>query len=386
MKFDNTLKAYKLKSNKDLYRAFLIFKIISSNIVVSFASRFLLVMLKLKIPVHGILKNTIFKQFCAGLKKKDSMLVVEKLNKSNIKSYMHFAVEGYKSEADIEINLNNILETISFSKKSEALPFTVFKATSLGAFSLFEKKNSKILLNPKDSKTWSLTLNRIQKCCLYAKKINVRILIDAEESWVQDSIDEIAEGLMQKYNQKQVLIFTTIQMYRKDRLEYLKNLIKKAQKNNFKIGIKLVRGAYIEKENNYYKSKGAESPICETKEATDNNFFAALDYILPRISRCNLFLGSHNESSVIKVIEWMKKNKLPNNFDKIWFSQLYGMADHISFNLASDGYQVVKYVPYGPVNKVIPYLIRRAEENTSIKGQIPKELYLIKNELKRRKS
>ena len=202
MNFDNTLKAYKLRTNKDLYRAFFIFKIISSNIVVSFASRLLLVMLKLRIPVNGILKNTIFKQFCAGLEKKDSLLVVEKLNKSNIKSYMHFAVEGHKSEADIEINFNNILETIAFSKKSEALPFTVFKVTSLGVFSLFEKKNSGILLNSKDSKTWSLTLDRIQKCCLHAKKINIRILIDAEESWVQDSIDEIAEGLMQEYNQK----------------------------------------------------------------------------------------------------------------------------------------------------------------------------------------
>ena len=211
------------------------------------------------------------------------------------------------------------------------------------------------------------------------------MLVDAEESWVQTAIDEMAESMMEIYNQEEALLFTTVQMYRKDRLAYLKKLYQKAAKKNFKIGVKLVRGAYIEKERDRAVEFGMPSPICETKEATDQNFDAALDFILPRLEQCNLFIGSHSESSILKTTHWMKENNLPNDHATIWFSQLYGMADHISFNLASKGYQVVKYVPYGPVKEVIPYLIRRAEENTSVSGQTPRELKLIKKELQRRR-
>ena len=225
----------------------------------------------------------------------------------------------------------------------------------------------------------------MRTCCDLAKELNVRMLIDAEESWVQDAIDEMAESMMETYNQSEAIIFTTVQMYRKDRLPYVKELIQKAEKKSFKIGVKLVRGAYIEKENDRADELEMPSPICENKEATDQNFDAALDYILPRLERCNLFIGSHSESSILKTTQWMKENKLPNAHPTIWFSQLYGMADHISFNLASEGYQVVKYVPYGPVKDVIPYLIRRAEENTSVSGQTPRELKLIKEELQRRR-
>lgn len=211
------------------------------------------------------------------------------------------------------------------------------------------------------------------------------MLIDAEESWIQAAIDEIAEDLMETFNRKQTLIFTTVQMYRKDRLSYLKSLLQNAEAKGFTIGVKLVRGAYIEKENKRARELGIPSPICESKVATDSNFNAALDLILPKVDRCNLFIGSHSESSILKVTQWMKAHQLPNDHPTIWFSQLYGMADHISFNLASSGYQVLKYVPYGPVKEVIPYLIRRAEENTSVSGQTPRELNLIKKEIDRRK-
>jgi proline dehydrogenase len=211
-------------------------------------------------------------------------------------------------------------------------------------------------------------------------------LIDAEESWLQKAIDEIALDLMRKFNvTDEPFIFNTVQMYRKDRLEYLKNLINTAEKENFQIGIKLVRGAYIEKENKRADEKNYPSPICISKEATDQNFNAGLILILKNLKQCELFLGSHSEDSTARVIQWMKENKLPNNHSRIWFSQLYGMADHISFNLAAAGYQVIKYVPYGPIKEVIPYLIRRAEENTAVQGQTPRELSLIKKELARRK-
>jgi proline dehydrogenase len=212
------------------------------------------------------------------------------------------------------------------------------------------------------------------------------MLIDAEESWIQPAIDEIAESLMEKYNKKTPVIYTTLQMYRKDRMIYMKNLYNKATKRGFKVGIKLVRGAYIEKENLKAYKLGKPSPICESKELTDQNFNNAIDYMLSKLNIGSLFMGSHNEQSILRVTEWMSQNKISKKHPHIWFSQLYGMADHISFNLASSGYQVVKYVPYGPVNEVIPYLIRRAEENTSIRGQTPRELSLIKKELKRRRT
>ena len=385
MNFDNTEEAYRLKSNKDLYRALYIYQMISNNTLVTFGSKLALLALRLKLPVAGLFKFTVFKQFCAGSQKEDSLKLVERLQSLNVKSYMHFAAEGQKSEAGMDLSLKKTLETLSFSKSTQALPFTVFKATSLGAFALFEKKSKGVIFNAEETAAWERMLKRVRTCCDLAKKLGVRMLVDAEESWVQTAIDEMAESMMEIYNQEEALLFTTVQMYRKDRLAYLKKLYQKAAKKNFKIGVKLVRGAYIEKERDRAVEFGMPSPICETKEATDQNFDAALDFILPRLEQCNLFIGSHSESSILKTTHWMKENNLPNDHATIWFSQLYGMADHISFNLASKGYQVVKYVPYGPVKEVIPYLIRRAEENTSVSGQTPRELKLIKKELQRRR-
>tara|TARA_B110000444_G_scaffold248344_1_gene272102 strand:- start:269 stop:1138 length:870 start_codon:yes stop_codon:yes gene_type:complete len=285
----------------------------------------------------------------------------------------------------MEISKNNTLETLSFSNENKSLLFSVFKATSLGPINLFEKKSSGIALTDSEKNEWKRIELRIDTCCAAAKKIGVKMLIDAEESWIQPAIDQIAESLMEKYNKKIPLIYTTLQMYRKDRMIYMKNLYNKASKRNFKVGIKLVRGAYIEKENLKAYKLGKPTPICESKELTDQNFNNGLDYMLSKINIGSLFLGSHNEQSILRVTEWMSQNKISKNHPHIWFSQLYGMADHISFNLASSGYQVVKYIPYGPVNDVIPYLMRRAEENTSITGQTPRELSLIKKELKRRR-
>jgi proline dehydrogenase len=385
MNFEDTKEAYRLKNNNELYRAFYLYRLIANNTLVALGSKLALWALQLGLPISGLFKHTVFKQFCAGSAKEDSIKLVHRLADLNVKSYMHFAAEGQKSESGMDNSLEKTLETLSFSKETQALPFTVFKATSLGPVALFEKKSNGVALNKEEQAAWNRMLERVQKCCSYAKKLKVRMLIDAEESWIQAAIDEIAEDLMETFNREQALIFTTVQMYRKDRLSYLTSLLQKAEKKGFTIGVKLVRGAYIEKENKRARELGIPSPICESKEATDINFNAALDLILPKVDRCNLFIGSHSESSILKVIQWMKAHQLPNDHPTIWFSQLYGMADHISFNLASSGYQVVKYVPYGPVKEVIPYLIRRAEENTSVSGQTPRELSLIKKEIDRRK-
>ena len=384
MKFDNTQKAYQLKTNRDLKKAYYLFLLFSSEKLVSIGSSITRLIFRMKLPVSYIFKITFFSQFCAGLNKKESLKAVNSLKSYKILSYLHYAVEAVKTEKGMEISKNNTLETLSFSKENKALPFSVFKATSLGSINLFKKKSSGIAFTDSEKNEWKRIELRIDTCCAAAKKIGVKMLIDAEESWIQPAIDEIAESLMEKYNKKTPVIYTTLQMYRKDRMIYMKNLYDKATKQDFKVGIKLVRGAYIEKENLKAYELGKPSPICESKELTDQNFNNGLDYMLSKLNIGSLFMGSHNEQSILRVTEWMSKNKISKNHPHIWFSQLYGMADHISFNLASSGYQVVKYVPYGPVNEVIPYLIRRAEENTSITGQTPRELSLIKKELERR--
>ena len=385
MNFENTEHAYKLKSNRELFRALYLFKLISNQRLVAFLSKVAILAIKFKLPISFLFKYTVFKQFCSGISEKDSIDEVDRLASYNVKSYMHYASESQKSEVGMDESLTKILDTLKFSSGKSALPFTVFKATSLGPIDLFEKVSSGIGLKYEEKNIWRRVLKRIEVCCKTARSLNVKIFIDAEESWMQSAIDDIAESMMAKFNTKKTYVFTTLQMYRIDRLAYLKKLIDKAEEKNFLIGVKLVRGAYMEKENIRAKNLGISSPICKNKKATDLNFDKALEHIIDKVHICNLFIGSHNEQSIIKATKLMNKYKYKNNHPFIWFSQLYGMADHISFNLALEGYQVVKYVPFGPVKEIIPYLIRRAEENTSVSGQTPRELSLIKKEIKRRK-
>ena len=385
MNFENTEHAYKLKSNSELFRALYLFKLISNQRLVAFLTKVAILAIKFKLPISFLFKYTVFKQFCSGISEKDSIDEVDRLASYNVKSYMHYASESQKSEVGMDESLTKILDTLKFSSGKSALQFTVFKATSLGPIDLFEKVSAGIGLNYEEKNVWRRVLKRIEVCCKTARSLNVKIFIDAEESWIQSAIDDIAESMMAKFNTKKTYVFTTIQMYRIDRLAYLKKIIDKAEEKNFLIGVKLVRGAYMEKENIRAKNLGISSPICKNKKATDLNFDKALEHIIDKVHICNLFIGSHNEESIIKATKLMNKHKYKNNHPFIWFSQLYGMADHISFNLALEGYQVVKYVPFGPVKEVIPYLIRRAEENTSVSGQTPRELSLIKKEIKRRK-
>ena len=385
MNFENTEHAYKLKSNRELFRALYLFKLISNQRLVAFLTKVVTLAIKFKLPISFLFKYTVFKQFCSGISEKDSIDEVDRLASYNVKSYMHYASESQKSEVGMDESLTKILDTLKFSSGKSALQFTVFKATSLGPIDLFEKVSAGIGLNYEEKNIWRRVLKRIEVCCKTARSLNVKIFIDAEESWIQSAIDDIAESMMAKFNTNKAYVFTTIQMYRIDRLAYLKKIIDKAEEKKFLIGVKLVRGAYMEKENIRAKNLGISSPICKNKKATDLNFDKALEHIIDKVHICNLFIGSHNEESIIKATKLMNKYKYKNNHPFIWFSQLYGMADHISFNLALEGYQVVKYVPFGPVKEVIPYLIRRAEENTSVSGQTPRELSLIKKEIKRRK-
>ena len=264
------------------------------------------------------------------------------------------------------------------------MPFAVFKPTGFGRLKLYEKISSNESLSQEESAEWQRVVNRFEQVCKKAHNLEVSLLIDAEESWMQDAADELVLEMMRKYNKQKPVVFNTVQMYRWDRMEYLKKLHQIAESENFKVGLKVVRGAYMEKENERANEMGYVSPICKSKKETDDNFDAAIAYIMNHLDQFSIFAGTHNEESSHKLVDQMRSKNLEVSNANVWFGQLYGMSDHITFNLAEAGYNVAKYVPYGPVKDVMPYLIRRAEENTSVAGQTTRELTLLQKEKKRR--
>jgi proline dehydrogenase len=273
---------------------------------------------------------------------------------------------------------------IDFAKQNEGISFASMKPTALGKFSIWQKQTEGIKLTPGEESGWKRIEDRFNKICKRAFDQKVPLLIDAEESWMQDAADELVEKMMRLYNNEKVLIYNTVQCYRWDRMDYVKDLEKKARNEGFKVGVKIVRGAYMEKENERALEKNYRSPICESKLETDDNFNEVLKYLMNNLDIFSVFVGSHNEPSTYLAMNLMKEKKLQNNHESIWFGQLYGMSDQISYNLSKEGYNVAKLIPFGPVKEVIPYLIRRAEENTSVAGQTGRELTLLNQELKRR--
>ena len=384
MLLDNTKNGFTLKSNFELRKAYFLFKIISNKTLTNLGKLALEVSLKLRLPILFIVKGTVFEQFCSGETLDESFDTVKKLNNKNVKSYLHYSVEGLENEDSYDLSLNEVLSSIEFVAEKPILDFTVFKPTAIASTQILKKVSSNESLDEKEKILFDKSLDRFDKICLLAHKKSVKVLVDAEESWIQDAIDEIVLSMMIKYNKKKAIVFNTSQMYRHDRLNYLKNLHINSLKNNFFIGIKLVRGAYIEKENKRAKRNNYLSPICSSKELTDQNFNDGASFILSNLDKFSLFSGTHNEESILKIINVMENNNINRNDPSIWFGQLYGMSDNITFNLASEGFNVIKYLPYGPIKEVIPYLIRRADENTSVKGQTSRELDLIRTELKRR--
>ena len=384
MLLDNTKNGFTLKSDFELKKAYFLFKIISNKTLTNLGKTLLEVALKLRLPILFIVRGTVFEQFCSGETLDESFDTVKKLNNKNVKSYLHYSVEGLENESSYDLSLNEVLSSITFVAKKPILDFTVFKPTAIANTQILKKASSSESLNEKEKLLYDKSLDRFDKICHLAFKKDVRVLIDAEESWIQDAIDEIVLSMMMKYNKQKAIVYNTSQMYRHDRLNYLKTLHDVALRNNFFLGIKLVRGAYIEKENRRAKRNNYLSPICRSKELTDQNFNNGASYILSNLNKFSLFSGTHNEESIYKIINIMESNNINKDDANIWFGQLFGMSDNITFNLASEGFNVIKYLPYGPIKEVIPYLIRRADENTSVKGQTSRELDLIRTELKRR--
>lgn len=385
MDFNNTKIAFAKMSDKDLRRSYWLFKIIGWNWLIKAGPAMLKIFMPLWFPIP-IIKATIFKQFCGGESINDCEPTIKKLSVQNVKTILDYSVEGIEEEQTFDENVKEALAAIKKSKNNPDIPFTVFKITGFGRFDLLEKINSKKSLHEAEQKEFNRIEKRIDTLCEAGFKVGIPIFIDAEETWIQNTIDELALIMMQRYNTKKAIIYNTAQLYRSDRLSYIKELNAIAEKEKFFIGLKLVRGAYIEKERARAEKMGYKDPMQKTKIDTDRDFNLALKYCIENINRVSFCCGSHNEESSLYLTELMKQKNINPDDDRIYFAQLLGMSDHISMNMSQAKYNVAKYVPYGPVKDVTPYLIRRAQENTSVKGQTGRELALILKEQARRKA
>ncbi len=381
--FDNTENAFKAKSNSELNRSYWLFKLIGNPTLVKLGANF--GPLALNFGFKGLIKSTIFKQFVGGETIHDCTVTIAELGKYNIGTILDYSVEGKESEADFEHCLNETLETIHKAKNDANIPFCVFKVTGLARFELLRKVSAKETLLENEKEEWVNVKNRVQKICQTAAENNQPIFIDAEESWIQPAIDDLADENMSVCNKSKVIVYNTFQLYRHDRLHYLSESIKAGKSKGYHVGAKLVRGAYMEKERERALEMNYTSPIQPNKQASDIDYDKALKLCIDNIEVMAICAGTHNEQSSLKLVELMQEKKIAANDKRIYFSQLYGMSNHISYNLSLNSYNVAKYVPYGPVKEVLPYLIRRAQENTSVKGQTGRELNLILKEKIRRK-
>ena len=384
--FKDTKIAFSSKSDKALRKMSWLFGIMNSPLLVNLGTNFLKVALWLNLPVKPLLKSTVFELFCGGENIYDCRVKSLELSKFRIGTILDYSVEGTESTDDFELTTNEILDIIDKSGVEPKNPFAVFKLSGIASNLLMERVQRKETLDNTQTEAWEAVRTRLDRIGKACHDNGIRLLIDAEESWIQDVIDDLTYELMEKYNQETALIFNTYQMYRKDMLENLKHAYSRAAANNYFLGVKLVRGAYMEKERDRAEEMGYQDPIHPNKQGSDDHFNQGLSFCVEYIDRIGLCCGTHNEYSNLYLTELMAEHNIEHHDQRIYFAQLYGMSDHISFNLANAGYNVAKYLPYGPVEKVIPYLIRRTEENTAIAGQTSREYSLIKKERARRKA
>tara|TARA_B100000767_G_scaffold18512_1_gene16933 strand:+ start:107 stop:1297 length:1191 start_codon:yes stop_codon:yes gene_type:complete len=381
--FNNLKIAFADKTDRDLNRAYFLFKGMSNPLFSKFLTGLSKLALKLHLPINPIIKATVYEQFCGGETIEKSQVTIDKLWESKIGTILDFSAEGKESKADFERALKQTLDSIEKAAISDNIPFSVFKPTGLCKFSLLKKINDSTSLSDDDKKEKREYESRINTICQLAHDKNVAVFIDAEESWIQNAIDSIAEKMMLKYNNKKAIIYNTIQLYRNDRITYLNKLLKRSE-DKFFVGVKLVRGAYHEQEIFRAKINNYPCPVHLKKSETDRDYNHALNICINNIDRIGICAGTHNEDSSQLLAKLLDEKGIEKNDERIYFSQLLGMSDHISYNLSFANYNVSKYVPYGPVKDVMPYLIRRAEENTSISGQMGRELKNITAEKKRR--
>jgi proline dehydrogenase len=384
--FDNIENAFAYKSNSEITKAYWLFKSISHPAIVKYAPALTEAALKLHLPVKWAIKSTIYSHFCGGETIEDCKKTIDNLARFNVGSILDYSVEGKEEETEFNHACDEIVATVKRAAGDAKIPFCVFKVTGLARFALLEKMSGTTVLSDEEKNEAGKVKERIDRICSLAYQSNVRVFIDAEESWIQKAIDNLATDMMMKYNRQKAIIYNTIQLYRNDRLKFLKESHQHSIENGYFLGLKLVRGAYMEKERRRAEEMNYPSPIQKDKAASDHDYDESLRYCIDHIDKIAICAGTHNAESCLLLTELMQTKGIVKDDERIYFSQLLGMSDHISFNLAKAGYRVAKYVPYGPVISVLPYLTRRAQENTSMAGQMGRELKLILAEKKRRKS
>ncbi|TGN22948.1 proline dehydrogenase family protein [Empedobacter tilapiae] len=384
--FDNTQFAFESKSDKDLKKAYYLYKLIGSPVLTNFGTKFFKLPFAVDLPfVKPAIRETIYKQFVGGETAEQAVVVAKELFKYHVSSILDYSIEGLTEEKQFDEVRDVMLHLVDLAKSNSSIPFVVFKPTAFGRIELFEKVGKKQTLSAEEEKSWINIRQRFEAVCQKGYDLDVNIMIDAEDTWMQDSADDLTDEMMMKYNTKRALVWNTLQMYRHDRLAYLKEMYAKAERGGYYLGFKIVRGAYMEKERERAQAEGYPSPIQPNKESSDRDYNLALEFITSHKERFGLFAGTHNEKSCELLIKLMNENGIEKNDPNFWFGQLYGMSDNISFNLGHLGYNIAKYLPYGPIKEVMPYLVRRAQENTSVAGQTGRELMLIEKELERRK-
>lgn len=384
--FNNTQLAFANKTDSQLRKAFWMFKLIEQPLLTKLGTSVLNFAVHNNIPFAGnLVKATLFEQFCGGETREESMKVVIQMFKRGVGSIFDYSIEGKEEEATFDAVCKEIKDIVRFSVGNPAIPFIVFKPTAFGRIDIYEAVGKKVELTTSQKEEWQRVVQRFDDVCRLCFENNKKVMIDAEETWMQDAADHLVEDMMEKYNKVEPIVWNTVQMYRTGRLEYMQQNLQRAKEKGYFIGYKIVRGAYMEKERERAAAMNYPDPIQPTKDASDRNYNDGIDFVMANLDKVSGFFGTHNETSTELVMDKMKAKGLENGDNRIYFGQLYGMSDNITFYLADKKYNVAKYLPYGPVKDVVPYLTRRAQENTSVAGQTGRELSLIQKELDRRK-
>ena len=382
--FENTEIAFEAKSDAALKKAALLFRLMNNATLVKVSSKLGLLALQLRLPVQGMIKKTIFEQFCGGTSLLNSQQTIDSLSAFGVQSILDYGAEGKEEEEDFNRTMREILKAIKFASQNTHVPFVSVKVTGLGRFALLEKYQNKGNLTSAEEDEFEYIFKRLDSICNAGMMHNVGVFVDAEESWIQDTVDYMVNTMMGRYNSERAVVYNTFQLYRHDRLAYLKKSFKMAKQQGFILGAKLVRGAYMDKERARAKQKGYPSPIQPNKTRADEDYDEAVKFCVENYEHIASCTATHNAKSCRKQVELIEQKKLPKAHPHFLFSQLYGMSEHLTFNLQKAGFNTAKYIPYGPVKDVVPYLIRRAEENTSVTGDMGRELSLIQKEIKRR--
>jgi len=383
--FENTEIAFEYKNDRDLKRANFLFSSMGSPLIAKTGIALTRWVIQAHLPFRGIIKRTIFDQFCGGETISEAAETAKILAKYGVGIALDYGVEGSESEAKFDAAVPEFVKAIQYAATQKNIPFIPLKLTGFARFNLLEKLHSGKELSSAEQQEWERVQQRIDTICKTASEKGIMILIDAEDSWIQQPVDDLVNRMMEQYNRQRVTVFNTFQLYRHDRYTYLQESLKRARQHGYLLGAKLVRGAYMEKERERAAAMGYPSPIQPDKESCDRDYDRAVAFCLDHLGELAVFIGTHNENSCMKAVQWMQEKNIPAGHPQVFISQLYGMSDNITFNLAHAGFNASKYLPYGPLQDVLPYLMRRAEENTSVAGQTGRELSLIRKELKRRK-